>query len=366
METKQVVEEEISNYDILKEVREFDDSKAGVKGLVDSGITKIPKFFIHPPEKLAKANDGSVVVELPVINLEGFESIRRSEITRGICEASETWGFFRIINHGIPIDVMDEVLEGVKRFHEQPKEMKMEFYTRDLTRRIKYYSTLDLHVTKIGQWRDSLAIDFEDSIVDPQGLPLVFRETMCKYVESLTKLKNLLSQLLSESLGLSSDHLARLKCLETQKLACHYYPPCPEPELTLGTTKHSDPNFLTILLQDNIGALQVLHHNQWINVPPARGSLLVNIGDLMQLITNDRFKSVEHRVVAGQVGPRVSIASFLYPSTRDILKPYGPIKEILTDANKPRYKEISIRDYVTYYMSKGLDGTAFLPHFQLQ
>lgn len=111
---------------------------------------------------------------------------------------------------------------------------------------------------------------------------------MCKYVESLTKLKNLLSELLSEALGLDSDYLARLKCLEKQILACHYYPPCPQPELTLGTSKHSDPNFLTILLQDDIAALQIFHQNQWINVPPQRGSLLVNIGDFMQVTVHTK------------------------------------------------------------------------------
>lgn len=355
--------EETSDYDVLKELKEFDDSKAGVKGLVDSGIVKIPKLFVHPKEELPKAD---VQLDLPAVSLEGFENTnRRADIVAVIREASEKWGFFRITDHGIPDGVMNNVLEGGKKFHEQPKELKMEFYTRDFAPRVKYYSTADLFLTKIGQWRDSVACDFEDDLVDRQGLPSVFSEAMCDYAECLINLKNILSELISEALGLTSDHLASLKCFRTQKMACHYYPPCPEPELTYGTSKHSDPNFMTILLQDNIGGLQFLHQNQWIDVPPVKGSLLVNIGDLMQLITNDRFKSMHHRVLAKHEGPRISVASFFYPSTKDMLRPYGPIKELLSDDNQPKYKEITTKEFLTYFISKERDGTPYLPHFKL-
>ena len=86
----------------------------------------------------------------------------------------------------------------------------------------------------------------------------------------------------------------------------------------------------------------------------------------MQLISNDRFKSVEHQVLANHMGPRLSIACFftphLYPST--II--YGPIKELLSEDNPPVYRETSVQDFIAYYNEKGLDGNSALTYFKLQ
>lgn len=101
-----------------------------------------------------------------------------------------------------------------------------------------------------------------------------------KYV---TDLGTTLFELLSEALGLKHDHLNTLECGKGRTLVCNYYPACPEPELTLGISKHSDPVFLTVLLQDQLGGLQVLFNNQWVNVQPISGGLVVNIGDLLQV-----------------------------------------------------------------------------------
>lgn len=74
-----------------------------------------------------------------------------------------------------------------------------------------------------------------------------------------------------------------MECSKGHALVLNYYPPCPQPHLTLGTSKHLDPDFLTILLQYHIGGLQVLYQNHWIDLPPLKGALVVNIGDLLQV-----------------------------------------------------------------------------------
>ncbi|KAG4139812.1 hypothetical protein ERO13_D07G217600v2 [Gossypium hirsutum] len=356
MELK-VISEEDSSYDRAKEVKDFDETKAGVKGLVDSGAVKIPKFFIHPRESLLNSTTSSseVCFQVPVIDLEGYEGDqRRKEILDGIFAASETWGFFQVVNHGVPVGIMDNMVEAVRRFHEQPKDVKMKWYSRDYKQQpVRYFCNGDLLVNQgAANWRDSIAFDFHDGQLDPQLFPPICREAVSEYIKHVIELRTTLSELL-------------IGCMETESLVCHYYPACPEPELTLGATKHSDPSFLTILLQDDNRGLQVLHQSNWIDVPPLPGAFVINIGDFIQLITNDKFKSVEHRVLAGQA-PRVSVACFFYPSMANKHKPYGPIRELLTESNPPIYRETHVTEYMAYFRAKGLDGNSSLPHFNLQ
>ncbi|XP_057959506.1 1-aminocyclopropane-1-carboxylate oxidase homolog 1-like [Malania oleifera] len=357
------------DYDRLSELKAFDESKTGVKGLVDAGIVEIPRIFIEPPENTMKpAENGDTQFIFPIIDLREIDGdpIRRKQAVDEVRKASETWGFFEVINHGVPASTLEEMLEGVRRFYDQDPEVKKKMYIRDKTRKVIHYSNFDLYSSRAANWRDSIFCLMAPDPPQPQELPHVLRDILMEYSKQTMKLGFSLFGLLSEALGLSPNHLKDMECAEGLGLTCHYYPPCPQPELTLGTSKHADGNFITVLLQDQIGGLQVLHKDQWVDVPPMPGALVINIGDLLQLISNDRFKSVEHRVLVNRRGPRVSVAgSFstgFFPSSPRL---YGPIKELLSEENTPKYREITVREYSAHFIAKGLDGTSALLHFRL-
>ncbi|ESW21292.1 hypothetical protein PHAVU_005G058500 [Phaseolus vulgaris] len=361
------VSEEV-NTERVRELKEFDDTKAGVKGLADQGITKIPRVFHHPPDEQVKVStSGGEADDIPVIDLAEVDkdpSLRQGVIDR-IKEASEKWGFFQVVNHGIPVTVLEDLKDGVCRFYEQDTEVKKDLYTRDHKKPFVYNSNFDIYSSPALSWRDTFFCYLAPNPPKPQDLPAVCRDILLEYGTWVMKLGIALFELLSESLGLHPNHLKDMDCAKGIISLCHYYPACPEPELTLGTIKHSDNSFLTVLLQDHIGGLQVLYQNTWIDIAPEPGALVVNIGDFLQLITNDRFKSVEHRVVANVTGPRISVACFFSEGLRTPGKLYGPIKELLSEENPPKYREVTVEEYARNYFEKGLDGTSALHPFRI-
>ncbi|KAH7843455.1 hypothetical protein Vadar_016818 [Vaccinium darrowii] len=354
------------NYNREEELKAFDDSKSGVKGLIDAGVAKVPKIFVRPPDELAEEfNRHKNNLQVPVIDLSAIEgSDKREKVVDEIRIASEEWGFFQVVNHGIPLNVLDEMIGGTRRFHDQDPEVKKSLYTRDRMKKVRFESNYDLYASKSANWRDTLNISMLVSDqLEPDEIPTACRAAAVEYIKHITDLGYTLFELLSEALGLKGDHLNGLECGRGRTFVCHYYPACPEPKLTLGTSKHTDPAFLTVLLQDQLGGLQVMYKNQWVDVQPIPGGLVINVGDLLQIMSNDKFKSVDHRVVANLVGPRISVACFF---TGVLVPPklYGPIKELISDENPPVYNDFLVSDYITKFFSRALDKSG-LDYFKL-
>ncbi|XP_071689045.1 1-aminocyclopropane-1-carboxylate oxidase homolog 1-like [Rutidosis leptorrhynchoides] len=351
--------------DRQRELKLFDETKGGVKGLVDSGITKVPHIFIQPPDEfpLAKTSDHN---NLPVINLQGFNSDpdRRKEIAKEIREASRTWGFFQVINHEIPVSILREMRDGALKFFNQDHEVKKEWYVTDSTKKIFYNSNVDLSSTLPVRWRDSFHCRMAPDPPNPQELPPICRDILMEYSKQVTKLGCSLFELISEALGLNSSYLKDIGCADGLATICHYYPPSPQPELTIGARKHADNDFLTVLLQDHIGGLQFLHQNQWVDVPFIPGALVVNIGDLLQMISNDELISAEHRVVSTRVSPRVSVACFFTTGMVETGKIFEPIKEILSDENPAKYRATTMKEFVKHSHSNVFDKSSML-HFRI-
>ncbi|KAL4375558.1 hypothetical protein AHAS_Ahas05G0293800 [Arachis hypogaea] len=132
-----------------------DELDYGVKGLVDAGLTKLPKIFVHDNHKVnvssPSSSSSATNVSIPVIDLGSLheEGNSRHEIVQKFKDAGEKWGFFQVVNHEIPQSVLDEMLDGVRKFHEQDAEVKREFYSRDITKRVFYNTNFNFSTSEV-------------------------------------------------------------------------------------------------------------------------------------------------------------------------------------------------------------------------
>ncbi|KAH9318873.1 hypothetical protein KI387_020642, partial [Taxus chinensis] len=166
-------------------------------------------------------------------------------------------------------------------------------------------------------------------------------EACLEYAEAAREVCFKLLQLIVGSLGLPDEHLNQYFEDDMNFVRLNCYPECLIPELALGAGRHKDPGALTLLYQDQVGGLQVKRkdNGQWLPVQPLPDSFVVNVGDCMQVWSNDRYESVEHRVVVNDTRRRLSIPFFFNPSQYVMVK---PLEELVSEEDPPKYREYSL------------------------
>lgn len=276
----------------MKNIKDFDETKAGVKGLSDSGITTIPDFFIHPAENMSgnlrRSSSDSTDLSIPVIDLFHVHSDdHKPRIAEQIREAAKTWGFFQIINHGPPVSVLEETITAIKSFHEQPSEAKAKYYAREEGRGVMYASNNDLYRSKAACWHDSLQVWMAPEAAAEEEIPEICRKEVVQWDMHAKNVGETVLELLSLGLGLEGGKFKELSFCGARAFVGHIYPYCPQPDLTMGIKSHTDPTIITVLLQNQVQGLQVKHGENWVDVKPVPGGLIINIGDVLQVTYNN-------------------------------------------------------------------------------
>jgi isopenicillin N synthase-like dioxygenase len=158
----------------------------------------------------------------------------------------------------------------------------------------------------------------------------------------MTKLARRLLGFMAADIGDEEEELVEAFTGKRQSMAMHYYPPCPDPDKVLGITPHTDGLGLTLLLHvDDTPGLQIKKDGRWYPVRPLPGAFLVNIGDILDVLTNGAYTSVEHRVIPDAGRGRTTVV-FVEGTVRGMVAPLpGLLKE-----QEPRYNSIELQEYV--------------------
>ncbi|KAI5084487.1 hypothetical protein GOP47_0000656 [Adiantum capillus-veneris] len=276
--------------------------------------------------------------EIPVIDLSLLHgSNSRRHAVDQIAKACQEWGFFHVINHGIQEKVIDDmwlaydVLFRVPP-HERAKFDNGPFLPPDI---MKILSEKLHSMPKFGESRDTIRFsklnpDDEEAIPNtPHG----FREPAIVFYRALRDVGFKLLEAISESLGMESEYIRRATgnnpCVNS---SIHRYLPYHDANNTMGLNPHQDIDTLTLLIQSDIAGLQVLKEDRWVEVRPLPGSLVVNVGEVIQAFTNNKYQSVMHRAMLNKENLRSSISCFLLPTPESIIE---PLPHLVSAENPP-------------------------------
>ncbi|KAJ3676359.1 hypothetical protein LUZ60_003771 [Juncus effusus] len=316
-----------------------------VQSVSESCPNTIPSRYVKPPSDRPNIHTNSSRLNIPIIDLSEKNAV---EIASAVSAACKDWGFFQVVNHGIRPELMKQAQEIWRQFFHLPMEEKEKFANSPDTYE-GYGSRLGVAKGAILDWGDYYFLHFLPSNLMNRdkwpSLPPSLRAITDEYNKELIKLCECVLKAMSVGLGLAPTHLQDSfggtdvgGCLRV-----NYYPKCPQPELTLGLSSHSDIGGMNILLADDrVTGLQVKRGSDWIMVQPVPDAFIINVGDQIQVLTNAIYKSLEHRVTVNSIEERLSLA-IAYNPKADL--PLSPISELVTPDRPALYKPMTFNEY---------------------
>ena len=287
-----------------------------------------------------------MVAGVPVIDISTLDAPTLAHIDNACIE----WGFFHVTGHGVARAVRDNTLARMREFFALPRPQKRVvertaanswgFYDRELTK-----NTPD--------WKEIFDVGppgaggpMADARPQWPADPVAFRPAMEMFAREAERVANRVLAAIGMNLGQEPDALRTFFADHTSFLRLNYYPVCDDPapqdsptvpergHLAIG--HHTDAGAVTVLLQDDQPGLQVFRKGTWFDVPPVPDALTINIGDVVQVWSNDRYPAPLHRVTAHASRERFSAPFFFNPAYGTDFAPLvGP----------PRYRAINWGEY---------------------
>ncbi|CAH8280688.1 unnamed protein product [Arabidopsis lyrata] len=279
--------------------------------------------------------------DVPVVDLsvtdEGF-------LVREVTKASEEWGVFQVVNHGIPTELMLQLQMAGKQFFELPEAEK-----ETVAKEEDFEGFKRNYLGGINNWDEHLFHRLSPpSIINykywPKNPPQ-YREVTEEYTKHMRRLTEKILGWLSEGLGLPRETFTKSIGGETAEyvLRINFYPPTQNTDLTIGAAAHTDMGAIALLIPNEVPGLQAFKDEQWLDLNYVNSAVVVIIGDQLMRMTNGRFKNVLHRAKTDQERLRISWPVFVAPRADMSV---GPLPELTGDDNPPKFETLIYNDYI--------------------
>ncbi|KAG7541532.1 Oxoglutarate/iron-dependent dioxygenase [Arabidopsis thaliana x Arabidopsis arenosa] len=332
--------------------------------VMEKKITTVPARYVRSDQDKAEvAIDSGLTNQIPIIDMSLLCSSTSmdSEIDK-LDFACKEWGFFQLVNHGMDSSFLNKFKSDIQDFFNLPMEEKKKLWQQpgDIE---GFGQAFVVSEEQKLDWADVFFLTMQPvQLRKPHlfpKLPLPLRDTLDTYSAEVKRIAKVLFAKIASALKIEPEEMEKLFDDELgQRIRMNYYPPCPEPDKVIGLTPHSDSTGLTILLQVNeVEGLQIKKDGKWVSVKPLPNAFVVNVGDIIEIITNGTYRSIEHRGVVNSKKERLSVATF---HNTGMGKEIGPMRSLVERHKAAFFKSVTTEEYFNGLFSRELDGKAYL------